>query len=88
MDRISDSGSDGCGSIPHGGTRKAPQHMPRSLSCTGFSALIRSAMLMPGECPLLLPAPLIQPTEIFPVPEKCILWLEYPVVLVREDKQS
>ena len=21
MDRISDSGSDGCGSIPHGGTR-------------------------------------------------------------------
>ena len=23
MDRISDSGSDGCGSIPHGGTKKA-----------------------------------------------------------------
>ena len=22
MDRISDSGSDGCGSIPHGGTKK------------------------------------------------------------------
>ena len=23
MDRISDSGSDGCGSIPHGGTKNA-----------------------------------------------------------------
>ena len=22
MDRISDSGSDGCGSIPHGGTKR------------------------------------------------------------------
>ena len=28
MDRISDSGSDGCGSIPHGGTKK---EMPRHL---------------------------------------------------------
>ena len=27
MDRISDSGSDGCGSIPHGGTKKTE---PRS----------------------------------------------------------
>ena len=27
MDRISDSGSDGCGSIPHGGTRKARQRL-------------------------------------------------------------
>ena len=25
MDRISDSGSDGCGSIPHGGTEKRGQ---------------------------------------------------------------
>ena len=33
MDRISDSGSDGCGSIPHGGTKKEMQPAsPFSLS--------------------------------------------------------
>ena len=34
MDRISDSGSDGCGSIPHGGTRKAQVFL--SFSCTPY----------------------------------------------------
>ena len=27
MDRISDSGSDGCGSIPHGGTKKVQRQL-------------------------------------------------------------
>ena len=31
MDRISDSGSDGCGSIPHGATKKSADHQPTFL---------------------------------------------------------
>lgn len=37
---------------------------------------------------LILSAPLVEPAEIFSVPEKRILRLEYPVVLIREYKQS
>ena len=70
MDRISDSGSDGCGSIPHGATKK-------SVIVTDFFVF----------CTLDLFAPLVKPTEIFPVPHKCILRLEDPMVLVREDEK-
>ena len=34
MDRISDSGSDGCGSIPHGGTKKTLGVCPKSFFVT------------------------------------------------------
>ena len=36
---------------------------------------------------VLFLAPSVKPAEIFPVPVKCILRLEYPVVLIREDYQ-
>lgn len=39
MDRISDSGSDGCGSIPHGGTKK------QSLAALFFCICVISTIL-------------------------------------------
>ena len=38
MDRISDSGSDGCGSIPHGGTKAE--------TAAAVSAFVRYILLM------------------------------------------
>ena len=38
MDRISDSGSEGCGSIPHGGTKKASSNL-RRLDCVPGNTL-------------------------------------------------
>jgi hypothetical protein len=37
---------------------------------------------------LCLSAPLVQPAEILSVPHQGILWLEDPMVLVREDEKS
>jgi hypothetical protein len=36
----------------------------------------------------ILLTPLIQPLEIFAMPKECILRLEDPVILVREDEQA
>ena len=82
MDRISDSGSDGCGSIPHGGTKKGLR--PLSL----YPVYPQSLRDSPGGAARSLFAPLIQPAEIFPMPEKGILRLQNPMVLIREDEQS
>ncbi len=51
MDRISDSGSDGCGSIPHGDTKKAAN---RSLFCIPMRNAAYRAGLPACGCPLLL----------------------------------
>ena len=40
MDRISDSGSDGCGSIPHGGTYKIRKGSSRGTALSDCSCII------------------------------------------------
>ena len=60
MDRISDSGSDGCGSIPHGGTRTG--RMKAACSCLSPSRLCRQP---PGGMPSL---PLVVPGDLFAFP--------------------
>ena len=81
MDRISDSGSDGCGSIPHGGTKRGFGPFLCTLSTPSHfvTAPVGRRCLF---------APLIQPAEIFPMPEKGILRFQDPMILIREDKQS
>ena len=37
MDRISDSGSDGCGSIPHGGTNFKQVHLSQPFYPSGLA---------------------------------------------------
>ncbi len=44
MDRISDSGSDGCGSIPHGGTKVAD----KKVFCSPSFGLPNPRRLMPA----------------------------------------
>ena len=122
MDRISDSGSDGCGSIPHGGTKKGlrplslypvhPSHFVTApvghadLSLSLRSGAVAGSMFfkhLPDASGTALKrlslypvslylrglfAPLIQPAEVFSVPQKGILRLQDPMVLVREDEKS
>ena len=38
MDRISDSGSDGCGSIPHGATKKSADQSSADFFCVTLLA--------------------------------------------------
>ena len=54
MDRISDSGSDGCGSIPHGGTRTGR-------ICGQFLFIPRHFVTAPGGMPSL---PLVVPGDL------------------------
>ena len=59
MDRISDSGSDGCGSIPHGGTRTG--RIDATCSCLSPSHFVTA----PGGMPSL---PLVVPGDLFAFP--------------------